>query len=568
MRDTETRREGLVARASRPCPAFWRLGGYSRLFSRAGRPCHERTASCIAGVLVMALAGCDVGPEYRPPRVVVLPEYGRRHVEMAATTRSSATTNEPPVVAWWETFHDEKLNVLVRRAMEDNLDLQRAALRIRQARAERAALFGGLFPTINADGSYTHARQSENGVTSAFAGGGAAAGGAPTGGGGGGGGSSAPGANGSPAVPGADISEFNLYQVGLDASWEIDLFGKVRRGVEAANAQVQAAVEDRRDVLVSLLGEVAVNYVELRAAQRRLDIAKTNVAAQSKTRELVYSRYKQGLTNKLDVDRADAEVASVQAQIPSLETRVGQAIHQLSVLVGERPTELVAELNTTAPLPPTPDTVPIGLPSDLLFRRPDLRRAERQLASATAQIGVAEAQLYPSISLTGSIGYQSLEPGTLLDYHSRFYSFGPSVTIPIFQGGKLRAQVKVQEARTQEAVLQFKQAVLNALKDVENALIAYAKNQQRVEYLARAVRGNEQALNVAVDQYKQGITDFLTVLDAQRQLLTSQDNLAQAASDVDTSLVSLYKALGGGWQVSPEEPAIEAAARNARDESK
>jgi NodT family efflux transporter outer membrane factor (OMF) lipoprotein len=489
--------------------------------------------------------GCNVGPNYEPPRIEVLPQYAAATTGPASSGNhgraGSTTTNQPPVADWWRTFRDPQLDVLVGRALAENLDLQRATSRVRQARAERAALAGGLFPRLDANGTYSHARQSANGVTSAFSGGGAPS-------------TAAPGAGGTAAVPGADISEFDLYQGSFDASWEIDLFGAVRRSVESADATLQAAVEDRRDVLVSLLGEVARNYLDLRAAQRRLDIARSNLASQRRSREITVERYRQGLTSHIDVDRADAEVASTEARVPTLETTIGQTIHQLSVLLGQRPTELTSELSAHAPLPPIPDAVPIGLPADLIFRRPDIRRAERQLAAATARIGLAQAQLYPSISLTGSIGYQSLQPGTLLDYHSRFYSFGPTVSIPIFQGGRLTAEVHLEEARSQEAALAFKQAVLNALKDVENALIAYAKSQQRVEFLTRAVKGNQSAVDILTDQYKQGIADFLTVLDAQRSLLASQDDLAVAESEVDTNLVSLYKALGGGWQGPQDAP--------------
>ena len=361
---------------------------------------------------------------------------------------------------------------------------------------------------MNVGVDYSHARISNNGVTSAI---------------GGGGESTAPaGSDGSAAVPGTLLEEFDLYQAGFDATWELDLFGRVRRGVEAANAQVQASVEGRRGVLLSLLGEVARNYVELRGGQRQLALAKDNLGVQQQSLDLVRQRLAQGLTNQLDVARAEAQVATTAAQLPALQLRVSQTVHRLGTLLGRQPPALSAELGEPEPIPPVPDLVPVGLPADLLRRRPDVRQAERQLAAATATVGVATADLFPRVTINGSIGLQSIEPGNLFEYASRYYSIGPSISLPIFDGGRRRAQVRVQQARRDQAFYQYQQTVLDSLREVEDALVGYDKEQERRNSLEAAVAANQQAVRLARELYGQGVTDFLTVLDAQRELFASQ----------------------------------------------
>jgi NodT family efflux transporter outer membrane factor (OMF) lipoprotein len=420
---------------------------------------------------------------------------------------------------------------------------------VREARALRGVTGADLLPNLNANASYTRSRSSENAFS--FGGGGGSFNPGTGGGGGGGGG------GGAPVIDFDDFSDdgpTDLYQAGFDANWEIDLFGRVRRSIEAAEADVAAAVEDRRDALVTLLSEVARNYVELRSFQRRLDIARANLKAQQDTLDLTNARFKANLISDLDVARADAQVATTAAQIPALEAQRNTAAHRLGVLLGQPPASLLDELIGPAAdtaIPVGPPEVPPGLPSDLLRRRPDVRRAERQLAAATARVGVATADLFPRFSLTGSLGLQSDTFRDLGDSGSRFYSIGPSVSWPIFDAGRIRAQVRAENARQEAAVVTYEQSVLTALEDVENALVNHGKEQQRRDALRRAVAANRRSVEMATQLYDRGLTDFLDVLEAQRALFASEDALAQSDRTISTSLVALYKALGGGWERPP-----------------
>ena len=504
-----------------------------------------------AAVLV---GGCAVGPNYERPDSRLAADFNEPAFSTTrpTTVPSQTVSGTRPIVQWWTTFHDPELDKLVDRAVASNFNLKVATQRVREARAQRASVFSGAFPQVNLGVDYTHSRISGNGVTSQIGGGGGGAGGSGGGSGGGSSGGSQPGANGSPAIPGSILEEFDLYQAGFDASWELDIFGRVRRGVEAANAQVQASVEGRRDVLLTLLGEVARNYVELRGFQRQYAIAIDNLNSQQQTLDLTRQQLANGVSNALNVARAEAQVATTAAQAPVIQTQISQSIHQLGTLLGEQPTMLAVELGEPQPVPPVPDLVPIGLPSDLLRRRPDIRQAERTLAAATANTGVAVAQLFPSVSLTGSLGFQSVRPGNVFEYASRYYSIGPSIDIPLFDAGRRWAQVQVQDARQQQAFYQYQQAVLDALREVEDALVSYDKQQVRRQSLADATDANKRAVSLATELYTQGLSDFTTVLDAQRSLFSSQDALASSDAQVASTLVTLYKALGGGWELGDE----------------
>ncbi len=505
-----------------------------------------RFSDTLIALCFLVASGCTVGPNYKPPTVSVLNEYGEIGREpttqaVRGLNASKIVSGSRPVIDWWRTFRDPTLDQLIERAFTANLDVQRAGERLREARAQRGVVGADLFPEVDADGTYQHAHVSKNGLTSAFSGN------TPVNAGGGGG--QAAGGGGSSAIPGSSLSEFDLYQASFDASWEIDIFGGRRRAIEAADATVQAAVEDRRDVIVSMLGEVARNYLELRMTQRRLDIARNNLESQTRTLKVLRERSASGLSNELDSNRQQAQVATTTAQIPLLEINVGQAIHRLSVLIDERPTALAGELSGSRPLPVLPDEIPIGLPSDLLRRRADVRRAERRLAAATAQVGVSTADLFPKFNLTGSLGLQSTEPGNLVEYGSRFYSIAPAFSWPIFDAGRIRSRIKVSEARQAQSMIDFRQAVLTALSDVEDALLSYSKTQERVRTLRDAAVANERSVRIAVDLYQNGVGDFIDVLDAQRELYSTQDALAVSEGDLNTSLIQLYKAIGGGWEV-------------------
>jgi len=326
------------------------------------------------------------------------------------------------------------------------------------------------------------------------------------------------------------------------------VFGGKRRALEAANADLQAVEEDRRSVLVSLLAEVARNYVELRGTQRRLTIAGENLQAQEEALQITQQRFNAGLVSQLDVAQARAVLASTRSQVPSLQSSEKQSMHTLSVLLGQPPPALQLELEKEKPIPPTPPEVPAGLPSDLLQRRPDVRRSERQLAAANARIGVAVAEFFPKFSLTGTAGFQSLETGNLFSPASEFWTAGPTVRWRLLEYPRLRAQVLAQTAEQEQALALFEQAVLTALADVENALVAYGKEKERYLALNDEVDANRLALDLANQIYTQGRGEFLNVLDAERSLYQSEDALAQSRLTVTLDLVALYKALGGGWQ--------------------
>jgi NodT family efflux transporter outer membrane factor (OMF) lipoprotein len=424
------------------------------------------------------------------------------------------TTTAPlDVVQWWTRFHDPQLDSLVTRAVQSNLDLRLATARLRQARAARGVVSAGFWPTVDVSGSY---RRSQ-------AGGGSTSGGTP------------------PAR--------SLFQVGLDAAWELDVFGGVRRDIEAANADITAAVEDRRDVLVTLAAEVALNYLDLRGFQRQVAIAERNLAAQRRTADLTRQRQQLGgFASGLDVANAEAQVATTEARIPEFETLVRQSIYSMSVLLGLEPAALLQELSAESPIPATPPVVPVGLPSDLLRRRPDIRRADASLHAATARIGVATADLFPRFSLTGSLGFQGDKASSVARWDNRFWSVGPSVSWPLFDAGRIRSNIEVQNALQEQALLTYRATILTALQDVENALVAYANEQQRRAILTDAVAADRRAVDLAQRLYAAGNTEFLDVLTAQRSLYASEDALVQSDRTVATNLVALYKALGGGWE--------------------
>ena len=509
----------------------------------------------------LGLVGCNVGPNYSPPTFKAPNSFSE--IPTAATTQPSRTNNQPiEITEWWATFKDPELTSLIRRAAHSNLDLRQAESRIRSARWSRVISASGLYPTLNLGGGYLGARGSEN-VTfplSAFAPAGAkkkaaedtSGSSAPASGAGAGGSSgfvlSPLGGGGLPGV------QTNIYQAGFDAAWEIDVFGGTRRSMEAADADYQASVEARRDVYVSLLAEVARNYVELRQFQNQIRIANENLETQRASLSLTQERFRAGVTTQLDVSRAQAQVAATAAGIPSLDAQMHQTIHRISVLLGEQPAALTGELVESGNIPVVPDVVPVGVPTDLLRRRPDIRRAERQLASATARIGVATADLYPKFQLIGTFGFDASEFKHMFDWGSRYWSIGPSITWPIFNAGRIRANIQTYNEAQQQALTSYEQTVLQAMEDVEDALVAYSREQMRRQALNDSVNANRQSVDLATQQYRQGVVDFLTVLEAQRALFLAEDQLAMSDAQIAADLVALYKAMGGGWEVEPPPP--------------
>ena len=470
------------------------------------------TASLATLALLALAGGCTVGPDYTA-RQTAMPEA------WASPLGGGESAEKTNLATWWTNLSDPQLTSLVERAVDGNLDLAEASARVREARALRGIAAADGLPQIDATGRYNRSRLSENAGS---------------------------GNNNSAFREGPGGSD--LYTAGFDATWEIDVFGGIRRGVEAADADIGAAVESRRDVLVSLAAEVARNYTELRAFQSRLAIAQDNVRAQNDTLTVTRARAAAGLTSDLDTARAESNLATTQAAIPPFEAGVRSSIYRLAVLVGAQPGQLVNELTPTAQIPRAPEAVPVGMPSELLRRRPDVRKAERDIAAATARIGVATADLFPKFSLTGQFGLSSAQIGNLTEGNSRYWLIGPDMRWPIFQGGRIRSNIEVQTAREQQAAARYEKAVLTSLQDVETALVNFSREQDRRVRLREAVVANQRAVDISQSLYAKGLTDFQSVLDSQRQLFQTQDALVVSERDVTQNLIALYKALGGGWE--------------------
>ena len=443
------------------------------------------------------------------------------------TTQTSSTTQRPiDVVQWWKTFNDPTLDSLVARAVAANLDLRQATSRLRQARATRGVVGSALLPSLDSSADY-HRSGAGSGKIHTFT-----------------------TADGKTHATNNSLRQ-DSYQAGFDATWEADIFGGIRRNVEAADASIEAAVEDRRDLLVSLVAEVAINYIDLRGFQRQISIAEENLAAQKHTADLTRKKFGAGFVSRLDVANADAQVFSTESDIPALESQSQQTIYALGLLLAREPAALLSELSAPQPIPITPPDVPIGLPSELLRRRPDIRRAEAQYHAATAQVGVATAQLYPQVTLVGSLDVQASKLHSLGNWTNNAWSIGPSISWPIFAGGRIVANIEVENALQEQALIAYNQAVLGALRDVEVAAVAYAKEQRRRNALIEAVAANRQSLDLSTRLYNQGQTDFLNVLNAERSLFSAETSLAISDTNIATDLAALYKALGGGWQVEP-----------------
>jgi len=471
-----------------------------------------KTRNAVLVLLVAgSMVGCMVGPTYRPP---VSSPPGQWSEPLAG----GETDHAAAVATWWKSFGDPELDSLVERALQANLDLRIAQARVRAARAERGIVDAGRGPSLTASGSAVREKQSAN--QPLF---------------------------GSLLPPGTSMIS-NVYQGGFDASWELDLFGGTRRSAEAADAQLAAAGFSRFDVQVTLVAEVARNYTAARSFQRRLAIAQQNLKAQREVVALARDRSRQGLISSLEPEQAATVLAQTEAQVPALEYGLQASIHHLGVLLGQLPGTLLVELAAPAPIPAVPPQVPAGLPSDLLLRRPDIRMAERQLAAATAQIGIATADLFPKFSLTGNLGTQSANSGNLFTPGSSTWSVGPAFQWRIFDAGRIRAHIRVQNARQEEALAGYEKTVLLGFEDVENALVAYAKEQARNVPLGAAVASSRKSLAISRDQYANGLTSFLNVLDAERSLYQAQDSLVQSDQAVAQDLIALYKALGGGWE--------------------
>lgn len=495
-----------------------------------------------AATSLLLLGGCTVGPNFEPPH------WANPVSWFSGRPKEAAVPSEPvaaPIdVSWWGIFDDPKLTGLERQVAADNLDVQTAGFRIAESRAQLGITGANQYPFFNANGSYERQKPSNVGVFSLPSSGpSGATNGTAT----------ATQANGqfgntAGAIRTPNVNPFDIYQYGFDATWEPDLWGQVRRSIESSQASLQASNDARRAALLSALAEVARDYIDLRGTQEQLRIARENVTTAQQGLNLTQERAAAGVATDLDVAQASAQVSTTAAQIPALQQHEQEDINALSFLLGKPPRALEAELATPEPIPPVPKDVPVGFPSELARRRPDVREAEAQLHAATAQVGVAVAAFYPQVTLSASFGFQSLQFGSLWKWDARQYSAGPGFTLPIFQGGQLRYTVELRKAQEQEAAVNYTKTVLQAWHDVDNALTAYEREQQRRAQLIQAVAENRRALSLAQSRYQQGVADFLSVLTAEQSLLSTQQQLAISTTTVSTNLVALYKALGGGWE--------------------
>jgi NodT family efflux transporter outer membrane factor (OMF) lipoprotein len=465
-------------------------------------------------LVFLLLSGCMVGPDYVRPTTETADQWleaGDKRLETTSTGNQS----------WWKTFNDPILNRLIERAYQENLNIRVTGLRVLEARAQLGVAIGNIYPqSQQLTGSLNKVHLSERASQAAF----------------------------------SRIFDYAQTQLGLTASWEIDFWGKFRRSIESADAGFQAAVADYNNALVSLTADVANAYVTIRTLEKRLNIARKNVETQQESLNIAEIRYNGGTTSERDVEQARTVLANTQASIPTLKIGLRQQQNALSVLLGMPPNKMGELLAGTAQIPTPPVQVAVGIPAELLRRRPDVRRAEWQAASQSASIGVTKAALYPALSLTGTFGFLSSDVGSfalgdVFLWKSRAANFGPALQWNIFNYGQITNQVRVQDARLQELLVSYQNTVLTAQREVEDSLVAFLRSQERAQLLGESTAAAQRSLDLATLQYRQGITDFTTVLTAQQALLSEQDNLASTLGDISNNLVGVYRALGGGWQV-------------------
>ena len=472
-------------------------------------------------VAMSLLGGCAVGPDFKTPESALPQQWRANEVQLSG---------EKVDIEWWKQFNDPTLTDLVTRALENNADVKIAVLRVAQSRTQLAAARGARLPTINASAGYTRERQSENGVNTRVIG------------------LVAPPEQREQTIE--LLSEpFDVHQVGFDAAWELDLWGGVRRSIESADAAARSGAENLHDAQLSLVAEVVRTYLELRGVQDQLRIANADVNLSADLVELTAYRVKGGMVDQLDLSTQQARLADTRANLPELQQRETQIRSALALMLNVAPGALDAQLaNATGPLFGLPTAIAGGVPSEIARRRPDIRRAEAGMHAATADVGVAVADLYPRITLTGNFVQQALKASDLSEWGSRQWSVGPSISLPIFDGSRRRSVVEIRELQQQEAAVNYQHTVLQAWHEIENALSAYSAEQQRNRELATALASSRDAYDIAHVRYSHGLVNFLVELDAHRTLLQVERAYADSNIRVRTQLVAVYKSLGGGWQ--------------------
>lgn len=460
---------------------------------------------------ILLLSGCTVGPDFKAPVVKSPGAWPQGKAESRIVEKGL----QPQ---WWGIFHDDTLTALIEQSAQVNLDLQAAGARLLQAQAERSVVTGESWPSVTGSASYQRARNSQTGLQDIS------------------------GLEGKKA--------YSVWQPGIGLSWEFDMWGQLKREKESSSARVEVSENLRRAVLLSIQTETASDYLQLRSVQLQRETTLQNLAVANHSLKLISIRMSDGVATQLEVAQAQAQVASVGSRLPILEQQQAHLVNALSYLLAEQPGALTQRLAGVKPLPLTPPEVPVGLPSELVQRRPDIRSAEAQLHAATADIGVATADFYPHITLTGNVGLQAMQFNQLGSWGSHLYSFGPGLTLPIFEGGRLRGQLALKKAQQQEASIHFQSTVLKAWHEVDDAMVDYDTYQRQRRQLQTVVENERSALAAASKQYVAGATDFLNVLTTQKDLLAAQQDWVMSDANVSLALVHLYKALGGGWEQS------------------
>lgn len=453
--------------------------------------------------LLSLLTACNVGPKYKKPETSVPVKFSGQ--------KQGGYASDAAVAEWWNKFHDAQLNDLIQRSLAGNKGLEIAAARVQEAKALRNSVRLDYFPTVTSAASYTNEQRSL----------------AHTGG------------------QAFGPRSLEIYSAGFEAAWEMDIWGRVRKLNKAAKADVATAEAVRHDTMVILTAQVASSYLELRGLQNSLSVARRNADNQRETLKLTESLLQGGRGTELDTSRARAQLNTTLAAIPLIEGAISKDIHRISVLIGEQPTVLDRELNKAKPMPELPSLVRIGNPTDLLRRRPDIEAAEKSLEAATERVGVAVADLFPKVTFNGTVAVQA---NALGGSSSGATNFGPNISWAAFNLGRVQAQIDAAGARAKGQLASYEKTVLNALEETEDALVDYGRQRARRDYLAEAAKASEQAAKLARERYQNGVADFLTVLDAERNLLLAQIELAASETNTATALVSIYKALGGGWE--------------------
>lgn len=482
----------------------------------------DRLVKSALCAMVLACSACTVGPDPHRPEIDVPQGWAAARDAKIATDLPSRLVAAPVDDGrWWSVFHDPVLDGLIESAMSQSLDVQEAGLRIAEARAQRDSAAGAYYPSVESSNIGARTRMGAGGIGQALFG----------------------GQGGTPAPSGIAT---NIFQVGFDATWEPDLFGKTRRSVQAAEAGIRAAEDHRRDAMVSLAAEIARAYLTLRGAERTRALTLADIGSQEQLQALIASRNRSGLAPTSDLATQQVQVSGTRARLPQIEQGITTNRNRLALLLAMPPGALDERLGEGA-VPGLPPEVPVGLPGDLLRRRPDIRKSEADAEAATARIGVAKAALYPSVRFAAIGALSSNKSSNLFEWASRFGLVGAQLSIPIFEGGKLQAQVRVADLQSQEAILTYRQTVLSAFHDVDNAMTTYAQDQRRTSDLDRQVRESRRGRDLSRDRYTSGLGAYIDVLNAEHQANQAELDLAQSVVTASTDLVALFKALGGGW---------------------